>query len=93
MLDPVAGRPELLETLRTHLEQAQDRRATARLLTLHPNTVDNRLARISALTGLDLSTPRGAALALAALLLRDAGDEDRSCEAGPVPRMSRVRDC
>ncbi|MFI1739513.1 PucR family transcriptional regulator [Streptomyces sioyaensis] len=75
LLDPVAGRPELLETLRTHLEQAQDRRATARLLTLHPNTVDNRLARISALTGLDLSTPRGAALALAALLLRDAGDE------------------
>lgn len=74
LLDPVAGRPELLETLRTHLEQAQDRRATARLLTLHPNTVDNRLARISALTGLDLATPRGTALALAALLLRDAAE-------------------
>ncbi|MFG2530190.1 PucR family transcriptional regulator [Streptomyces sp. NPDC048516] len=78
LLDPVARRPELLETLRTHLEQAQDRRATARLLTLHPNTVDNRLARISALTGLDLATPRGAALALAALLLRDAGEAGRT---------------
>ncbi|MGX1850766.1 PucR family transcriptional regulator [Streptomyces sp. NPDC055299] len=94
LLDPVAGRPELLDTLRTHLEQAQDRRATARLLTLHPNTVDNRLARISALTGLDLSTPRGAALALAALLLRDAGDEDRSCEAGPDHKPGFLRtDC
>ncbi|MCZ1005841.1 helix-turn-helix domain-containing protein [Streptomyces lydicus] len=75
LLAPVAGRPELIETLRTHLEQARDRRATARLLTLHPNTVDNRLARFSTLTGLDLSTPRGAALALAALLLRDAEEE------------------
>ncbi|MGX1761167.1 PucR family transcriptional regulator [Streptomyces lydicus] len=78
LLDPVAGRPELIETLRTHLEQARDRRATARLLTLHPNTVDNRLARFSTMTGLDLSTPRGAALALAALLLRDAEEEPGS---------------
>ncbi|MFD5732834.1 PucR family transcriptional regulator [Streptomyces sioyaensis] len=96
LLDPVADRPELLETLRTHLEQAQDRRATARLLTLHPNTVDNRLARISALTGLDLSTPRGTALALAALLLRDAGEgeEDRSCGAGADYTPDSVRtDC
>lgn len=94
LLDPVAGRPELLETLRTHLEQAQDRRATARLLTLHPNTVDNRLARISALTGLDLSTPRGAALALAALLLRDAGAEDPTCEDSPDPHPDLSRtDC
>ncbi|MDT0457907.1 helix-turn-helix domain-containing protein [Streptomyces sp. DSM 41527] len=83
LLDPVAGRPELIETLRTHLEQAQDRRATARLLTLHPNTVDNRLARFSTLTGLDLSTPRGAALALAAFLLRDAEEEPgRPASAG-----------
>ncbi|MGW7489075.1 PucR family transcriptional regulator [Streptomyces sp. NPDC054786] len=77
LLDPVADRPELIETLRTHLEQAQDRRATARLLTLHPNTVDNRLARFATLTGLDLSTPRGTALALAALLLRDAEEPGR----------------
>ncbi|MEV0640934.1 helix-turn-helix domain-containing protein [Streptomyces sp. NPDC050619] len=72
MLDPLAGRPELVETLRTHLEQRQDRRATAHLLSLHPNSVDNRLARIQDLTGLDLADPRDVALALAALLLRDA---------------------
>ncbi|MFG2370087.1 helix-turn-helix domain-containing protein [Streptomyces sp. NPDC048504] len=55
LLDPLAGR--------------QDRRATARALGLHPNSVDYRLARITELTGLDLGTPRDAALASAALLL------------------------
>jgi hypothetical protein len=73
LLDPLAARPELVETLRTHLEQRQDRRATARLLSLHPNSVDNRLARIQELTGLDLTDPRDVTLALAALLLREAG--------------------
>ncbi|SOD84781.1 CdaR family transcriptional regulator [Streptomyces sp. Ag109_G2-15] len=71
-LDPLAGRPDLLDTLRTHLAQRQDRRATARLLSLHPNSVDNRLTRIQELTGLDLADPRDTALALAALLLKDA---------------------
>ncbi|MER5545286.1 helix-turn-helix domain-containing protein [Streptomyces sp. NPDC002589] len=75
LLDPLAGRPELVETLRTHLEQHQDRRATARRLSLHPNSVDHRLARVQELTGLDLADPRNTALVLAALLLRetDAG--------------------
>jgi hypothetical protein len=70
LLDPIGDRPELIETLRTYLDCRQDRRGTARLLGLHPNTVDNRLARITELTGLDLASPRGTALALAALLLR-----------------------
>ncbi|NNN38338.1 helix-turn-helix domain-containing protein, partial [Streptomyces sp. S3(2020)] len=73
LLAPLADRPDLLDTLRTHLGQRQDRRATARLLGLHPNSVDNRLARITELTGLDLGAPRDAALALAALLLTTAG--------------------
>ncbi|WP_405953215.1 helix-turn-helix domain-containing protein [Streptomyces prunicolor] len=51
------------------MEQRQDRRATARVLGLHPNSVDYRLARITELTGLDLGAPRDAALVLAALLL------------------------
>ncbi|MFY1675724.1 MULTISPECIES: PucR family transcriptional regulator [unclassified Streptomyces] len=71
LLDPIASRPELLETLRVHLEHRSDRRAGARVLGVHPNTVDNRLARIAELTGLDLATPRGGSLALAALLLRE----------------------
>ncbi|WP_344527039.1 helix-turn-helix domain-containing protein [Streptomyces rectiviolaceus] len=47
-------------------------RATAAALGLHPNTVDNRLAKIGERTGIDLSAPRGTALAIAALLLREA---------------------
>ncbi|WP_346776430.1 helix-turn-helix domain-containing protein [Streptomyces sp. HNM0574] len=70
LLDPLDDRPELLETLRVHLEQRRERRGTARHLGVHPNTVDNRLARAAELTGLDLTAPRGATLALAALLLR-----------------------
>ncbi|MFD4867522.1 PucR family transcriptional regulator [Streptomyces sp. NPDC058412] len=71
LLDPVGHRPELLATLRSHLELRLDRRATAAALGVHPNTVDKRLARLTALTGLDLSSPRGTALALAAQLLRE----------------------
>lgn len=77
LLDPIGERPDLVETLRTYLEHQQDRRGTARRLGLHPNTVDNRLARIAELTGLDLTSPRGTALALAALLLRDGPEPAR----------------
>jgi len=75
LLDPIGERSDLLETLRSYLEHQQDRRGTAKRLGLHPNTVDNRLARIADLTGLDLASPRGSALALAALLLREEPQE------------------
>ncbi|MGW7090364.1 helix-turn-helix domain-containing protein [Streptomyces sp. NPDC054871] len=84
LLDPVADRPELLETLRTHLGHQQERRATAAALGLHPNTVDNRLAKIGERTGIDLSAPRGTALAIAALLLREA--EEPPSGDGPAVR-------
>ncbi|MFE5393585.1 PucR family transcriptional regulator [Streptomyces sp. NPDC056568] len=71
LLSPIEDRPDLVDTLRVHLEHRHDRRATARALGLHPNTVDNRIARITELTGLDIVSPRGNALALTALLLRD----------------------
>ncbi|MFJ9890154.1 PucR family transcriptional regulator [Streptomyces sp. NPDC091287] len=70
LLNPLEDRPDLIDTLRIHLEHGHDRRATAHHLGLHPNTVDNRLARITHLTGLDIASPRGNALALAALVLR-----------------------
>ncbi|MGA5067803.1 PucR family transcriptional regulator [Streptomyces exfoliatus] len=70
LLNPIENRPDLIDTLRVHLEHRHDRRSTAHHLGLHPNTVDNRLARITELTGLDIASPRGNALALAALLLR-----------------------
>ncbi|MFE0804672.1 PucR family transcriptional regulator [Streptomyces sp. NPDC058812] len=71
LLDPVAERPELTDTVRVHLRLARNRRATARELGVHPNTVDNRLSRFTALTGVDVTTDHGAALVLAATLLRE----------------------
>lgn len=71
LLDPLAERPDLLRTVRVFLEEEYDRRRTASRLGLHPNTVDNRLARVTELTGLDPATPRGVALLLTALTLHD----------------------
>jgi hypothetical protein len=76
LLDPVYDRPELLETLRAYLGQQQDRRGTARLLGLHPNTVDNRLARIGELIGSEVTSPRGFALVLTAFTLRELRPEE-----------------
>ncbi|GAA3011523.1 hypothetical protein JCM13580A_62480 [Streptomyces drozdowiczii] len=41
LLNPVADRPEFLDTLRAYLRHQHDRRVTAHHLGLHPNTVDN----------------------------------------------------
>jgi hypothetical protein len=71
LLDPLAERPDLLHTVRVFLDEEYDRRRTASRLGLHPNTVDNRLARVTELTGLNPATPRGVALLLTALALRD----------------------
>jgi len=71
LLDPVFDRPELALTLRTYVAQQQDRRATARILGVHRNTVDNRITRAGALIGADVSSPHGYALALAALTARE----------------------
>ena len=47
---------DLLATLRTFLDSGADRTATATRLRVHPNTVQQRLRRIEALTGLELRT-------------------------------------
>ncbi|WP_432168712.1 PucR family transcriptional regulator [Streptomyces sp. bgisy031] len=71
LLDPVAAHPDLLLTLRVYLDAGQNRRAVADRLSLHPNTVDNRIGRVRALTGVDAASPRGFALLLAALAARE----------------------
>ncbi|MBW8482510.1 helix-turn-helix domain-containing protein [Actinomadura parmotrematis] len=73
LLDPLDGRPELLATLGAFTAQDMDRRRTARALGVHPNTVDNRLARVARLTGADPRTARGLLLCAAALALRRLG--------------------
>lgn len=68
LLDPLLDNPDLLRTLTAYLDTGLDRRRTAELLHVHPNTVDYRLRRVVSLTGLDPMDPAhlqriGAALA------------------------------
>ena len=67
----------LLQTLRTHLDGGPDRAATARRLTVHPNTVAQRLRRVEAVSGLDLSRPATVVDVAAALVLLDVAGEYR----------------
>ncbi|WP_345561480.1 helix-turn-helix domain-containing protein [Nonomuraea rosea] len=68
LLDPLLDNPDLFRTLKAYLDTGLDRRRTAELLHVHPNTVDYRLRRAVSLTGLDPVDPAhlqriGAALA------------------------------
>ncbi|MET8545897.1 helix-turn-helix domain-containing protein [Kitasatospora sp. NPDC004799] len=72
LLEPLADAGELLITLRTHLAGGLNRRHTASALHLHPNTVDYRLRRIAALTGLDPTRPADVPRITAALAARTA---------------------
>ncbi|HKX68790.1 MAG TPA: helix-turn-helix domain-containing protein [Intrasporangium sp.] len=74
LLTPLVGRPELLQTLRTYLETGRDRRRTAQLLHLHPNSVDNRLRRCADLSGLDATDAEEAIVVRAALLAWPANE-------------------
>jgi len=65
---------ELLKTLRAYLDSGLDRRETAELLVLHPNTVSQRLRRVETLTGLNLRSPRSVIDARTALMLTDVAD-------------------
>jgi hypothetical protein len=56
---PLLLQPSVLETVETYLAVEADRRRAADVLVVHPNTVDNRLARCATLTGLDPRTAAG----------------------------------
>ncbi|WP_238011186.1 helix-turn-helix domain-containing protein [Dactylosporangium sp. AC04546] len=77
-LDPLAGHPYLLETLRSFVQHGHNRSRVAQELHIHRNTLDYRLGRITALTGLDPAVPAEARLLDAALtaadLRRDLGE-------------------
>ncbi|MWA04932.1 GAF domain-containing protein [Actinomadura sp. LD22] len=68
---------ELLRTLRTYLDCDLDRTATAKRLTLHVNTVSQRLRRIEALSGLNLRSPRQTIEASTALMLMEIAEGGR----------------
>lgn len=70
LLDPLAERTELLDTLTSFLRTGQNRRQTASELHLHPNTVDYRLRRVADLTGLDPTQLRHSMMIETALAAR-----------------------
>ncbi|WP_121183408.1 CdaR family transcriptional regulator [Nocardiopsis sp. Huas11] len=69
-LDPLEEHPYLLETLRVFVDHGHNRRQSALTLSIHRNTLDYRLQRVCALTGLDLAVPAEARLLQAALTAR-----------------------
>jgi sugar diacid utilization regulator len=71
LLAPLAPHPELLDTLRIYLDTGLDRKAAARQLDLHPNSVSHRVRRIERLVGVDLGHPAGISRASLALLAHD----------------------
>ncbi|WP_326955735.1 PucR family transcriptional regulator [Amycolatopsis sp. NBC_01286] len=71
MLEPLSGKADLLDTLRAYLRLG-DRRTTAAQLHVHPNTVDYRLRRVQALTGLDPTSTADVTLLGAAVVARAA---------------------
>ncbi|WP_312882659.1 helix-turn-helix domain-containing protein [Streptosporangium album] len=61
----------MVDTLRAFVNRGHNRRRTAQDLHIHRNTLDYRLHRVTALTGLDLTVPAEARLLEAALTARD----------------------
>ncbi|WP_309139149.1 PucR family transcriptional regulator [Nocardia cyriacigeorgica] len=77
-LAPLDDHPELMETLRVFFSMDLNRQRTARILHVHPNTVDYRLRRIGRLTGLDLSPTEGLWYLRSALVARVSGDRQNT---------------
>lgn len=72
LLDPIGRDNDLLTTLRTYVDSGLNRQRAARLLHIHPNTVDYRLRKIAGLTGLDATRAGDLPRIAAALAARDA---------------------
>ena len=69
LLQPIADRPELLETLAVFLEANLASASTAQALHIHRHTLDYRLGKIAQLIGLDPRQFQAAAQLEAAMLL------------------------
>ncbi len=68
----------LLQTLRCYLDHQQNRTATGDALHVHPNTVTQRLQRIQAISGVDLTEPEAVLQVRGALLLLDVANADHA---------------
>lgn len=68
LLAPLAGKPELMQTLAAYVAGGLSRRDTAAALSVHANTVDYRMRRVHELTGLNPTDPADLPLIGAALV-------------------------
>ncbi|MEU6185817.1 helix-turn-helix domain-containing protein [Nocardia sp. NPDC047038] len=84
LLDPIDEYPELLLTLTCHVANGSNRRLTARMLHLHPNTIDSRLKRIAHLTGLDTAASDGLWRLRSALIARSYLTASSGSAASPI---------
>jgi DNA-binding PucR family transcriptional regulator len=73
MIERLGAEPQLLETLQAYLELRQHRKAVARKLDIHPNTLDHRLQRIETVLGGQFDNVAWLAMLDAALRLRRHG--------------------
>jgi hypothetical protein len=81
LLDPLDAHSDLLLTLTTFLRHDLNRHTTARVLSVHPNTVLYRLRKITGLTGLDATRSTDLPTLHAALIchtVREPSDAGRS---------------
>ncbi|MFF0814488.1 PucR family transcriptional regulator [Rhodococcus sp. NPDC003318] len=74
LLAPLAGKPELMQTLEAYVAGGLNRRATAAALAVHANTVDYRMRRVLELTGLNPADPADLPRIGAALVALRAGE-------------------
>ncbi|GAA4474089.1 helix-turn-helix domain-containing protein [Rhodococcus olei] len=70
LLAPLAGKPELMQTLEAYVAGGLSRRHTAAALAVHANTVDYRMRRVFELTGLNPADPADLPRIGAALVAR-----------------------
>lgn len=75
LVERLRTEPDLLTTVGAYFANDFNRRQTAQQLHVHPNTIDNRLSRVDALTGVNPRTAQGLLVLGAALGL--GGSEHR----------------
>ncbi|NNG98988.1 helix-turn-helix domain-containing protein [Gordonia araii NBRC 100433] len=84
-LAPIADDEVLWQTLQCYLDNECSTATTARMLHVHPNTVQYRLRKVSDLTGLNLNRPADVLTALGALLAATPRPESAASAAGERP--------
>ncbi|MFZ3561920.1 PucR family transcriptional regulator [Streptomyces sp. BH055] len=76
LVERLRTEPDLLTTVGAYFANDFNRRQTAQQLHVHPNTIDNRLSRVDALTGVNPRTAQGLLVLGAALGLGGSAHRD-----------------